>query len=103
MIIPISGAMNGTSNVFQTIGNLGYQFAAFINGSAGSWGGASIAITITPNNSSIPITIATLTQSNPIIPSYQLATGLFLQYTVTGATVGTSLNLFIAPLGVYGN
>lgn len=99
-LLPIT--TNGTTSILQTIASNGYQIAAFVNGSAGSWGGASIAIQIVPNNTSQPITIATLTQTAPFVEKIEVAQGLYLQAIVTGATSGTSLNFFIAPLGVYG-
>lgn len=100
-VIPITG--NGTTQIYQTIASIGYQFVAFANGSAGAWNGANIAIQIFPNNVSQPITIATLTELDPFIEKIQIVQGMFIQIVVTGANVGTSLNLIIAPLGVYNN
>lgn len=94
---------NGTTQLFQTLASVGYQFAAFINGNAGAWNGAVISIQILPDNISQPITIATLTESNPFIEKIQMAQGLYLQLVVTGANIGTSLNVFFSPLAVYGN
>lgn len=99
-ITPITA--NGTTQIFQTLATIGYQFAAFINGSGGAWNGASIAIQIYPDNVSQPITIGTLTQGSPFIQNLQILQGIYMQFVVTGATTGTSINLLYGPLGVYG-
>lgn len=99
-IIPIT--TNGTTQLFQTLATIGYQFAIFKNGSAGVWNGASIAIQIYPDNVSQPITLGTLIEASPFIENLQILQGVYIQFVVTGASIGTSLNLLYGPLGVYG-
>ncbi len=85
-IIPIIA--DGTTRVERTILSNGYQAFA-----TGTWGGAKIKIQISSDATSGWLTIAELTEDNPILPEYPLQQGIYMQIVVSNSTVTTNLSL----------